>query len=70
MDSLLVINAGSSSVKFQLFGMDGLKDVERLVNTGLARTRDCARLSQVSNRSMKVFLQSVSPLSRRPSKSQ
>jgi acetate kinase len=31
MDSLLVINAGSSSVKFQLFAMDGPKDVERLV---------------------------------------
>ncbi len=31
MDSLLVINAGSSSVKFQLFGADGSRDLQRLV---------------------------------------
>jgi acetate kinase len=31
MDSILVVNAGSSSVKFQLFGTNGTRDLERLI---------------------------------------
>jgi acetate kinase len=31
MDTILVVNAGSSSVKFQIFGIDGAADLERLV---------------------------------------
>ena len=31
MDFILVLNAGSSSVKFQLFGTDGTRDLEGLV---------------------------------------
>src|SRR5260370_7276632 len=31
MDTILVANAGSSSVKFQLFGTDGAGDLNRLI---------------------------------------
>jgi len=31
MDTILVVNAGSSSVKFQLFGADGKGALDRMV---------------------------------------
>src|SRR5215813_1281070 len=31
MDTILVVNAGSSSVKFQVFGADGTADLKRLI---------------------------------------
>src|SRR2546423_14892838 len=31
MDTVLVVNAGSSSLKFQIFAIDGTKDLQRLV---------------------------------------
>jgi len=31
MDAVLVVNAGSSSLKFQVFATDGTKDLQRLV---------------------------------------
>src|SRR5947208_15363319 len=31
MDTVLVVNAGSSSLKFQIFAIDGTRDLQRLV---------------------------------------
>ena len=31
MDTILVVNAGSSSVKFQVFGVDGAASLRRLI---------------------------------------
>jgi len=37
MDTILVVNAGSSSVKFQVFGSDREGAADRLIKGGAAR---------------------------------
>ena len=46
MDTILVVNAGSSSVKFQVFRADGERKLERLIKGRWmvsARVRGCVR---------------------------
>src|SRR5436189_6263895 len=49
MDAILVINAGSSSVKFQVFGIDQAKNINRLVKGQMDGIGTRARLRAEGN---------------------
>jgi acetate kinase len=53
MDAILVVNAGSSSVKFQIFDQKSSGDPQRLIKANLmelARGRDFAPRRAMANR--------------------
>ena len=61
MDTILVVNAGSSSVKFQVFGADGRADPERLIKGQVDGIGTQPRLRAESPGKGKLIDQSYAP---------
>jgi acetate kinase len=61
MDTILVVNAGSSSVKFQIFGIEGARELKRLVKGQIDGIGTKPRLAAQANNKSSLIDRSYAP---------
>jgi acetate kinase len=61
MDTILVVNAGSSSVKFQIFGIEGARELKRLVKGQIDGIGSKPRLAAQANDKSSLIDRSYEP---------